>query len=386
MHPFRSGGRCKPVLPAAAGHRGGGRRQGHGHLFGQGLTPVHHGPALFPAHGGEERLPAQVMVVSAEAAERQHHHPPGTVGRLEEVSVAGSLDVAVLGGHPAMREDGVGRIGLVRPVDVAAAGNGQIMSHFRTAFRDEEVVPAVFLVDMGAFGIAASRSHPNGYSGAEGDSRNGVYLAKGYHIVRIGHHVALPVLKQEGGVDALLLQPDGVAPGAGRVCGSNHEIAHAAHQGGNHIVSSLVVPDGRGVNAQPGGGMLQLQLGRTLQHIPYLFPVLKVPAVENGDAREVVETGVDQVIIFPNSNHGRVRMEARNHRVLQLGFDTCRNNAVPTAGKQQEQHRKNGCNFSNPNHRFGREAPECRWIWPGWRPSSCGRRSGRQRDAGHRHT
>ena len=40
---------------------------------------------------------------------------------------------------------------------------------------------------------------------------------------------------------------------------------------------------------------------------------------------------------------------------------------------------------STPSRPCGREVPECHWIWPGWRPSSCGRHSGRLPDAGHRH-
>ena len=40
---------------------------------------------------------------------------------------------------------------------------------------------------------------------------------------------------------------------------------------------------------------------------------------------------------------------------------------------------------STPNRLYGREVPECHWIWPGWRPSSCGRHSGQPPDAGHRH-
>ena len=151
----------------ACAHRLCGQRllgQGcHVHLQVDGAVGVHHGPGAFiPAHRGEERLAAQDVVLAAVRAESQAHQPPAAVRRLHQVGVARALDRVGLGVHVDVCQDGVGGIARVRAGDVAAAGDGHLVAVLRAAFRDEQVVPAVLLIDMRTLRIATARAGPDG--------------------------------------------------------------------------------------------------------------------------------------------------------------------------------------------------------------------------------
>ena len=91
------------------------------------LAAIDHGPSFFPAHWGEEGLTAEVVIIAAIAPVCEEDRPPRAVGGLEKVGVAGALDIAVLRGQRTVCEDRVGGIGLVRAVDVAAAGYRKFM-------------------------------------------------------------------------------------------------------------------------------------------------------------------------------------------------------------------------------------------------------------------
>lgn len=69
--------------------------------------------------------------------------------------------------RPAVREDGVPGITLVRAPDGGGARNGSGVVWSRPAFCDEEVVVAVFLVDVRTFRVRATGaiSDPRGGTG-----------------------------------------------------------------------------------------------------------------------------------------------------------------------------------------------------------------------------
>ena len=255
VHPLRTD-RRKVVVDVVGLRLLRHGRHPHGHPFGYGRSAVHHGPPILPRYGRQEGLAPQVVEVSAIAAIGQEYNPPGTVCGLEQVAVAGALDVAVLRGQRAVGEDGIRRIGLVGAVDVPAAGHGELMGQFGAAFRDQQVIPTVFPIDMRAFREPASSSSPERFSGAQGGTCHRVDLTQGDGGVGIRHHIASPVFKIERRVDALLLQPYRFAPGAGRVGGGDHEVSAAAHVGGDHIERSVVVADGGGIDAERCGGVI----------------------------------------------------------------------------------------------------------------------------------
>ena len=150
------------------------------------------------------------MEVSAETAVCQEHHPPAAVRSLHQVPVSGSLNLGALPGLTAMGEDGIGGIGLIGTVDVPAACHGEPVRQFSTALGNQEIVPAVLLIDMRAFRISAAGTAPQQTALSELFTRLRIYLREMDASIGIGNEIALPILEQEGRIDAALLQPNRV--------------------------------------------------------------------------------------------------------------------------------------------------------------------------------
>ena len=219
-------------------------------------------------------------------------------------------------------QDGVLRIGFVGTIDMTAAGDGDTMGQFGAALGDEQIVVATSLIYMGTLGPPAARAPPYTAALCQLAARLGVYLAERDRIVGIAHHVAFLSFEVERGVDAALLQPHGLTPGAGRMGGRHQEvvargIALATHIGRNQIVAAIVMADGGSIDALPSGGTLQRQLRPAVEHIAYLLPVLQVGRMEDGHTGKIFERGVDQIIVGPHPADTGVRMETRNDRIPQ---------------------------------------------------------------------
>ena len=230
--------------------------------------------------GTSEEGFASQQVVRGVVAEGQAHQPPGAFGVLYQVGVSGPLDGIALGVLVDVGQDGVGGIAEVRPVDVFAASDGHFVPVFRAAFRDEQVVPAVFLVDVRPFGIASACACPDAFRFGQLFTRLGVDFAEEDAVAGVAHHVAFAPFKVERGVDAALFQPHRLRPLAARVGGVYQEVPFVRHVGGNHVERAFVVADGGGVDASPGAGVVQGQLRGAGEAVAYLFPVDQVLAVE----------------------------------------------------------------------------------------------------------
>lgn len=202
------------------------------------------------------------------------------------------LNGIVLPCHGAVGEDGVVGIAFVGTFDVSASGDGEAVGKFCSSFGDEQVIVAVFLVDMRAFGVSSSCALPECFAGRKLLAALGVNLAQHNGVVGVADHVAFSVFKIERGVNTLLLQPYWFAPCASGVLGGHEEVTAVADIGGNHVVSAIVIADGGGINALPRGGAFEVHLRVAVKHVAYLFPMHKVFGVEQWHAGEVLEGGV----------------------------------------------------------------------------------------------
>ena len=72
--------------------------------------------------------------------------------------MAQALDVTVLHLHIEMREDGVGRVGLVGTEKTLAAQSVHMLPMLCAALRQQQIVVAVFLVDVRPFRVPAAKS------------------------------------------------------------------------------------------------------------------------------------------------------------------------------------------------------------------------------------
>ena len=189
----------------------------------------------------------------------------------------------------AVCHDGVGRISLVRSIDIARTGNGQVVGEFRSTLRNKEIVVSVLLIYMWSLRVASAGTVPNWFAWRQLLSRLRVYLTERDMSIGIRDHPAGVALEQKAWVDALLLKPYRLAPRSFWVFGSNEEIAAVAHICSNHVVSPVVITYGRGVDAEPRRGILQRQLAFSCKHIANLFPVHEVLAVIDGYTGEILE-------------------------------------------------------------------------------------------------
>ena len=192
------------------------------------------------------------------------------------------------------------------------------MSQLRTSFGDQQVVPTIFLIEVRSLRITAARALPQGFAGCQLLTGLGVYLTERDGIVGIRDHVAFAVLKPQRGVDTLLLQPEGVTPGAPRVLGRHQEVAAVAHIGGNHIIGALMVANRRGIDAQPGVSSFQRQLTLTVEHITDQLPIDQVLGVIDGYTRERTEGRVHQIEVIPYPAHAGVGVITGNNGITQL--------------------------------------------------------------------
>ena len=94
-------------------------RQVGSHVEGDSSITVDHGPCVrVPPHRSQISLAACQMVHGGLRTEGQTDYPPGTVGSINQVGMSCALNGTVLAQLVAMRQDGVGGIANVRPVNV----------------------------------------------------------------------------------------------------------------------------------------------------------------------------------------------------------------------------------------------------------------------------
>ena len=94
-----------------------------------------------------------------------------------------------------MSEYRICRIGCVRPGYVTAAGYGHTVARFGASFGYQQIIPAVFFVNVRCFGISTACSVPYVPAFTQLLSAERVDLTQPYAVVRIADHVASAVLE-----------------------------------------------------------------------------------------------------------------------------------------------------------------------------------------------
>ena len=100
------------------------------------------------------------MVGTRLRAECQVDHPPASVGSLNKVSMPGALNGAVLGVFVNVCQNRVGgglRMGRLS----RGCGQSSPYVHISYRLRNQQIVPAVFLIDMRTLRMASSRTVPD---------------------------------------------------------------------------------------------------------------------------------------------------------------------------------------------------------------------------------
>ena len=92
-------------------------------------------------------------------------------------------------------------------------------------------------------------------------ARVDIDLAEIDAVAGIADHVGLFPFEIQRGINAALFQPDWIRPFSGRIFRGNEEIALSGYIGSDHVECSLMVTDGRGVDAPAAVGVLEVELG-----------------------------------------------------------------------------------------------------------------------------
>ncbi len=95
------------------------------------------------------------------------------------------------------------------PVYIAATGYCHFVPVFRAAFGNQQVIPAVFLVNVRPFRVPSARAVPDAFGLVELFAGFGVDFAQIDTYARIADEVTLAVFKIEGRVYTALLEPYG---------------------------------------------------------------------------------------------------------------------------------------------------------------------------------
>ena len=210
----------------------------------------------------------------------EQHHPPRLVGRLDQVRVAGVLDLSI---GAAVAQHRIGRAWCERAVRAWATSDRDAVAPLGPALRDEQVPEVADPVQVRRFlGLDTRRAAPEPARLTERLPGDGVDP----HLIDPAVRApATPlVVPGEIRVDAGDPgDPDRLRPGPGRVGGGEQQGAAVMEVRGDQPEPAVVVAQGRRVDAtRRWCRRWQPQLARPLQRVADLRPVHQVPAVEAG--------------------------------------------------------------------------------------------------------
>ena len=126
----------------------------------------------------------------------------------------------------------------------------------------------------------------------------------------IAHKINVVAFKIKGRIDAVLIYRHRVRPFAMYIIGMDDEVAHAGYIGGGHIETAIVKSDGGGIDAACIVSPFKGQLAFPRQHMSDLRPVDEIPAFEERDPGEILETAAHEIIGPVRAADARIREES----------------------------------------------------------------------------
>src|SRR6185369_14380434 len=128
-----------------------------------------------------------------------------------------------------------------------------------------------------------------------------------------------PVLiEEQRRVYAVDWKPCRLGPGPCRILRRDHEIAAARNTRVDDVEGAGVEGDVGSVNALPGVELCEVQLRRAIDRVADLRPIHEVAAMDHRDSGKPDEGRIDEVIVAPDTDDARVRIEALQDGVAVL--------------------------------------------------------------------
>ena len=268
-----------------------------------------------------ERLPVRAV---------HHTHVTGLLQRHSGIVELAQLIRLQLVGHllpGAGGENGVLRVALIRPPDRLRPPHGGAVVIARAALGADDVVILPAAVQMrplhpaalcpaipDAARVVKQLFLPGGILG-QADRAGLVIALPALPVKREQPFPAVPVV-EERGVEAVRLQVDRLAPGAGDLFGRDEEVVNV-HPLGRHAaiddieqILLFVVAQIRRPDPLPGGEHAEAQLRFVGEDMGDELPVLEIPRMVDGDPGEPRERGYGEGIIVPLASDARIGVKA----------------------------------------------------------------------------
>ena len=230
-----------------------------------------------------------------------------------------------------MGQYGVAGIVLIRPPEISAAADRHGMVRPRPPFRIHDVIITVFFVEMGTLRpdhvphgpvphILLLPHQPHGLQIQLLNPDIPVPVVLAAFRVGMGSYIIAfsVIIKKQAGVNPFRpLYIAGLGPGALRILRRHHIISPMGHIGAYHIKPAPVITDGGGKQSRRMSRPLKRQLGLPMHGVPDLLPMGQIPAVHNGQPREIGKGGIDQIIIPAHRTYGGIRVKARHNGIFR---------------------------------------------------------------------
>ncbi len=222
-----------------------------------------------------------MLVFAVLRTDSEAYSPPAAVLQLYEVGMADGLEGVAW--HVFVRQHGVERAWLIRAVGVLAALDYFAVFVACAALGRHDIVVVTDFVEVGTFGRRAAKSC-------------GHFAARLYHLACFhiecaeqeasgivgAEIVCFAVVEIERGIHPPFVEPHGVGPRPGRICGCDIRYASGAFSAvvrtDNVEFTVVVAQRGRILSARSTGSFERVALGRG-QGVAYDFPVYEVFAV-----------------------------------------------------------------------------------------------------------
>ena len=278
------------------------------------------GPSLVrPRNRRKKRFPAQVgtPTPSSIRAVSEKDHPPTAILRLNQIAMPGALDgtTAIV----SVCQYWIARAAFKRPPRTVASRDGNHVAVFRSSLRNHKEIPAVYFVEMGAFGMPSSGAGPDRPRFRQTLAGVQVYLAlNDTTAVAAGVIYHAIVIEEQGRIAVRFAQPDGFGPLPGWILSMHVKRSPVRVISGNHIETAVVNPEGGRKNAAGTPGFFQRELALSGQAMADLPPVHQVPAVKNRHPRKILKATGGKVEVIPDTADARVGIKARNNRIMEF--------------------------------------------------------------------
>ena len=215
---------------------------------------------------------------------------------------------------------GTGNIG---PPDAFCAQNVLMMAIFGSTFCGHQIIVAIDFINMRTFRTLSAAASADdflirqnlaghGVDGKYYDAANAINRTRG---TIVAGSIIIPHQRR---INAALINPAGLGPGAANIFGMDHKISFPCYVGGDHIEHTLMITQSGRVDTAGIAAAFQFQLRASCQAMADQLPICQVSAVINRNSWEELKCRIDNIEVLSHPTDTGVRVITGNNRILVL--------------------------------------------------------------------